>query len=76
MFLYPAVGVSWQLGVLEMIASKVEWPLLIIRHATVPIVEQEFYSRPWFLTSLVRPKALQARSTFSLWILLVAHPHP
>ncbi|KAK9915399.1 hypothetical protein WJX75_008652 [Coccomyxa subellipsoidea] len=41
------------LGVLEMIASKVEWPLLIIRHATVPIVEQEFYSRPWFLTSLV-----------------------
>ncbi|EIE22196.1 hypothetical protein COCSUDRAFT_55891 [Coccomyxa subellipsoidea C-169] len=41
------------LGVLEVIASTVEWPLLIIRHATVPIVEQEFYSRPWFLTSLV-----------------------
>ncbi|BDA43166.1 probable mitochondrial sodium/calcium exchanger protein [Coccomyxa sp. Obi] len=41
------------LGVLERIASIAEWPLLVLRRATVPIVEQEFYSRPWFLTSLV-----------------------
>lgn len=46
-------SVPVQLGVLERIASIAEWPLLVIRRATVPIVEQEFYSRPWFLTSLV-----------------------
>jgi hypothetical protein len=43
-----------QLCWLERAADAAEWPLTVLRRATVPLLEQEFYRRPWFLASLVR----------------------
>ena len=42
-----------QLRQLDTAAEILEWPLTILRKATIPLLERDCYSRPWFLTSLV-----------------------
>lgn len=42
-----------QLRQLDTAAEILEWPLTILRRATIPLLERDCYSRAWFLTSLV-----------------------
>ena len=47
------MGCLVQLQYLDAAAGTLEWPLTVLRRATIPLLERESYSRPWFLTSLV-----------------------
>ena len=47
------MGCLMQLRYLDAAAETLEWPLTVLRRATIPLLERESYSRPWFLTSLV-----------------------
>ena len=56
----PAAGISAvrdavyaQLFYLDAAAEILEWPLTMLRKATIPLLERECYSRPWFLAALV-----------------------
>lgn len=42
-----------QLAALARVADAAELPLVVLRRATVPVLEPEFYDRHWFLASLV-----------------------
>ena len=44
-----------QLFYLDAAAEILEWPLTMLRKATIPLLERECYSRLWFLTALVSP---------------------
>ena len=43
-----------QMHNLDAAAEILEWPLTIFRRATIPLLERDCYSRPWFLISMVR----------------------
>lgn len=41
-------GLAWLLAV----TTAMEWPLTLLRRATIPLIEQESYSRQWMLISI------------------------
>ena len=55
--LYSMLGpFNVQLFYLDAAAEILEWPLAMLRKATIPLLERECYSRPWFLAALVSPQ--------------------
>lgn len=60
-----------QLEYLDSAAEILEWPLTILRRATIPLLERECYSRPWFLTALVSLHPITYVVILSVWFRLI-----
>ena len=61
-----------QLAAVVKVADAAELPLVVLRRATVPVLDPEFYSRHWFLASLVGLVLLFPISYHSLPVNIVA----
>ena len=60
-----------QLFYLDAAAEILEWPLTMLRKATIPLLERECYSRPWFLAALVSLTEACCQRTLSIDIHII-----